>query len=162
MSEIESTAQDQTTQPEINIERIYVKDLSFESPNAPLVFQDKWEPKIQLDINSRSRAIAEEHHEVTLNITVKGTNNDDQVLFIIEVQQAGIFKLTGLDQDLQKRIVSTMCPSILFPYARETIDTLSVKGYLPPLALAPVNFEALYESAVAQQQAEQDNTSTIN
>ncbi|MBV1907040.1 MAG: protein-export chaperone SecB [Pseudomonadales bacterium] len=144
----------------IQIERIYIKDLSFESPTSPQVFQEKWEPKIQLDINSRSRALAESHHEVMLTVTVKGTNADDGVLFIIEVLQAGIFKLTGLDENQLKRVLSTMCPAILFPYARETIDGLAVKGSLPPLALAPVNFDVLYENALAH--AEQSDPATMN
>lgn len=159
MSEAEQSGAGQAP-GEINIERIYIKDVSFESPSAPQIFQEKWEPKIQLDINSRSRAIAETHHEVTLTVTVKGTNEEDAVIFIIEVQQAGIFKLTGLPEEQLKRILSTMCPSILFPYVRETIDNLAVKGSLPPLALAPVNFDALYENAILQ--ASKSDPSTLN
>ena len=161
MSEVDLAGAEQTL-GEIKIERIYVKDLSFESPQAPQVFQEKWEPKIQLDINSRSRTVAESHHEVTLTITIKGTNEEDEVLFIIEVQQSGIFKLTGLPDDQLSRILSTMCPAILFPYARETIDSLAVKGSLPPLALAPVNFDALYENALAQAENDKANPAQLN
>lgn len=150
------------SQGEINIERIYIKDLSFESPNAPQVFQEKWEPRIQLDINTRSRSVADTHYEVTLTITVKGTTEDDKTIFIIEVVQAGVFRITGLDDDQLKRILSTMCPTVLFPYARETIDSLSIKGSLPPLALAPVNFDTLFENALVQAEAEKNNPSAMN
>jgi len=152
----------ENTQGEINIERIYIKDLSFESPNAPQVFQDKWEPRIQLDINTRSRLVADTHYEVTLTITVKGSGEDDKAVFIIEVVQAGIFRITGLDDEQLKRILSTMCPTVLFPYARETIDGLSIKGSLPPLALAPVNFDVLFENALQQAETEKNNPSVMN
>ncbi len=159
MSEVEAGT---PAQGEINIERIYIKDLSFESPNAPQVFQDKWEPRIQLDINTRSRSISDTHFEVILTITVKGATEEDKAIFIIEVVQAGIFRISGLDDEQLKRILSTICPTVLFPYARETIDGLAIKGSLPPLALAPVNFDVLFENALAQAAAEKNNPSQLN
>jgi preprotein translocase subunit SecB len=149
-------------QGEINIERIYIKDLSFESPNAPQVFQDNWEPRIQLDINTRSRLVSDAHYEVTLTITAKVSSQEEQAIFIIEVVQAGIFRITGLDDEQLKRILSTICPTVLFPYARETIDGLAIKGSLPPLALAPVNFDVLFENALAQADTEKNNPSQLN
>jgi preprotein translocase subunit SecB len=140
--------------PEFGLERFYLKDLSFESPRAPEVFTEQWKPDVQLDINSQTRGVAEDRYEVTLTVTINATDAEGRSSVIIEVQQAGLFKISGLNEDQLKRVTATMCPSILFPYVRETVDSLAVRGGFPAMMLAPVNFELLFEEALKQQQAE--------
>ena len=140
--------------PEFGLERFYLKDLSFESPRAPEVFTEDWKPEVQMDINSRARSIAEDRYEVTLTVTIHAKDSEGRTSVIIEVQQAGIFKITGLEEAQLKRVTATMCPGILFPYVRETVDSLSVRGGFPAMMLAPVNFDALFEEALKQQAAQ--------
>ena len=140
-----------SAQPEFALERIYVKDLSFESPRAPDVFRGPWQPQIQLDINTRTAGIGDERFEVVLTVTAHAKSADGQSQMIVEVQQGGLFRIRGLDEERMRRILATHCPGILFPYVRETVDALVVKGGFPPLMLAPVNFDAMYDEAVKQQ-----------
>jgi preprotein translocase subunit SecB len=142
-----------SAQPEFALERIYVKDLSFESPRAPEVFRSPWQPQIHLDINMRTAGLGEERYEVVLTVTAHAKSADGQSLMIVEVQQAGVFRIRGLDDERLRRVLSTHCPGILFPYIREAVDTLVVKGGFPALMLAPVNFDAMYEEAMKQQRA---------
>ena len=142
MSDIEKGQQQQV---EVGIQRIYIKDLSFESPNAPHIFTKSFNPQIQLDINTTSEKISDHTFEVSLAITATA-KSESEVLFIAEVEQCGIFTIKGaMDQSL-KQILGSYCPSILFPYIREAIDSLTTKGSFPPLMLAPINFDALYNS----------------
>jgi len=136
--------------PEFNLERIYIRDVSFESPRAPEVFREAWQPKIQLDINTRANNVGEERYEVILMVTVHAKTAAGQTQMIVEVQQAGIFRIKGLPEDGLRRVLATHCPGILFPYVRETIDSLAVKGGFPALQLAPVNFDAMFEEALRQ------------
>ncbi len=137
-----------TPPPEFALERIYVKDLSFESPRAPEVFREPWQPQVQLEINTRTIGLGEDRFEVVLMVTVNATSSAGQTQMIVEVQQAGVFRIRGLAEDPMRRVLATQCPGILFPYVRETIDSLVVKGGFPPLMLAPVNFDAMFEEAV--------------
>jgi len=137
--------------PEFALERIYVKDLSFESPRAPDVFRSAWQPQIQLDINTRTTPHAEERYEVVLTVTVDAKSDEGQSLMIVEVQQAGVFRIRGLPEERLRRVLATHCPGILFPYVRESIDALVVKGGFPPLMLAPVNFDAMFDEAMKRQ-----------
>lgn len=140
-------------QPAFALQRIYLKDSSFESPRAPGVFQGKWEPKITFNLNSKSAKVGEGLFEVVLVVSVEA-KLEDKAAFLVEVQQAGIFAATGLaDSDLE-HVMAVVCPNILFPYARETVDSLIVKGSFPPVNLAPVNFDALYLQS-KQKQAEE-------
>jgi preprotein translocase subunit SecB len=139
-----------STQPEFVLERIYVKDLSFESPRAPEVFRGPWQPQIHLDINTRTTGLGDERYEVVLTVTANAKSADGQSQMIVEVQQGGVFRIRGLDEERLRRILATQCPGILFPYIREAVDTLVVKGGFPPLMLAPVNFDAMYDEAVKQ------------
>jgi preprotein translocase subunit SecB len=138
--------------PEFSVERIYVRDVSFESPRAPEVFREQWQPNIQLDINTRANNLGEERFEVILTVTVHA-KAAGQTLMIVEVQQAGVFRIKGLAEDRLRRILATHCPGILFPYVRESVDSLVVKGGLPPLQLAPVNFDAMFDEAMKQRNA---------
>lgn len=147
-------------EPRLTIERIYLRDVSFESPQAPAIFAREWQPQVQVDINARNQALADagaqggadgtgeqsERFEVVLTLTLEA-KHDDVAAMIVEVQQAGIFRLQSMDAALREHVLATACPAALFPYLRETLDSLAVKGSFPPIQLAPVNFEALYAEA---------------
>lgn len=139
--------------PAFALQRIYVKDSSFESPRSPAVFQGQWSPKISFNLGSKAARIGDDLYEVVLTVTVEA-NIEDNVAFLAEVHQAGIFTCAGLlDADLEQ-VLSAVCPSILFPYAREAIDALIIKGSFPPVNLAPVNFDALYAQSKQRQGAD--------
>ena len=139
-------------QQQFAMQRIYTKDLSFESPSTPDVFKKQWQPKVNVDLNTKSDKVDEQgNFEVVLSITITAKIDEDTA-FLVEVQQAGIFMVTGFEGEDLRRILGTAAPNILFPYARETIDGLCVKGGFPPVMLAPVNFDALYQQALAQAQ----------
>ncbi len=135
------------SQPEFQIQRIYIKDISFESPNVPMLFQADWEPDIQLDIDTKSAVLDEQTYEVVLTLTVN-CKNQQKSGFLCEVQQAGIFSIVNLNKPQLAHCLGAFCPSILFPYARETVASLVNKGSFPPLNLAPVNFDALFAAHI--------------
>ncbi|MBU2870143.1 protein-export chaperone SecB [Colwellia sp. E2M01] len=139
--------------PEFAIQRIYTKDVSFETPNSPSIFQVEWKPEIKLDIDTRSSKLAENTYEVVLAITVTATIGE-KVAFLAEVQQAGIFVIGNLPDEKIAHTIGAFCPTTLFPYAREAIANLVNRGSFPQFNLTPVNFEALYASYVQQQRAE--------
>ena len=142
---------DQNQQTQFIIQKIYIKDLSFETPNSPHIFTKEWKPELNLQLSNESQRIAENIYGVILSLTVTA-KLDDQTAFLAEVQQAGIFTLDGYsDKDLEP-LLGSYCPTILFPFAREIIADLVTKGGFPPLLLAPVNFDALYAQRAQQQQ----------
>jgi preprotein translocase subunit SecB len=130
-------------QPQFGIQRIFTKDMSFESPNAPEIFRKEWKPQVKLDLNTATRALDSEAFEVVLTLTVSA-KIEDQTAFLCEVQQGGIFTVSGFPEETRDQMLGAYCPNILFPYAREAIDNAVVKGSFPALMLAPVNFDALY------------------
>jgi len=130
-------------QPQFGIQRIYTKDVSFESPNAPDIFRKEWKPQIKLDLNTATRALENDAFEVVLTLTVSA-KIEDQTAFLCEVQQAGIFSVSGFPDETREQMLGAYCPNILFPYAREAIDNAVIKGSFPALMLAPVNFDALF------------------
>jgi preprotein translocase subunit SecB len=130
-------------QPQFGIQRIYIKDLSFESPNTPAIFRKEWKPKIKLDLNTKATPLDKDVYEVVLTLTVSA-KLEEETAFLCEIQQAGIFSISGFPEETRGQMLGAYCPNILFPYAREAIDTAVVKGSFPALMLAPVNFEALY------------------
>lgn len=137
---------------EFSVQRVYLKDLSFESPRSPEVFKAQWQPKIQLDINTRTAAIGDDNYEVVLTVTLHAREQDETTTsMIVEVQQAGIFQIKGLEEAELKQTLATHCPNLLFPYVRETVDSMVVRGSFPPMNLSPVNFEALYAEAARRQ-----------
>lgn len=137
-------------QQQFAMQRIYNKDISFESPSTPDIFRKQWQPKVNVDLNTKSDKVDEQgNYEVVLTITITAKVDDDTA-FLVEVQQAGIFMITGFEGEDLRRILGTAAPNILFPYARENIDSLCVKGGFPPVMLAPVNFDALYQQALNQ------------
>jgi len=135
------------------LQRIYVKDMSFESPKAPDAFLQQFKPKINLELNSSHRSMGEDNYEVTLSVTVTATNESEEVIYLVEVQQSGVFFIKGMEDEAVTQTLGSFCPSVLFPYARETIDTIVTKGSFPALMLAPVNFDAVYAQAKAQAEA---------
>jgi len=142
-------------QQQFAMQRIYVKDASFESPATPDIFRQNWNPNINVDLNTKSQVADDTgNHEVTLTITVTA-KQDDKNAFLVEIQQAGIFFVAGIEGEHLRQILATVAPNILFPYAREAVDNMVIKGGFPPLMLAPVNFDALYQQAMAQQQAQE-------
>jgi preprotein translocase subunit SecB len=146
--------QEEQAQQQFAMQRIYAKDLSFESPSSPDVFKKQWQPKVNVELNTKSDKVDEEgNFEVVLTVTITSKVEEDTA-FLVEVQQAGIFFITGFEGEDLRRILGTAAPNILFPYARENIDALCVKGGFPPVMLAPVNFESLYQQALAQAQAQ--------
>ena len=138
--------------PQFSLQRIYVKDLSFEAPKSPEIFRQEWAPSVALDLNTKQKTLDGDFHEVvlTLSVTVK---TGEEIAFIAEVQQAGIFLIKGLDAASMSHTLGAFCPHILFPYARETLDSLVVRGSFPALMLSPVNFDALYAQELARLQA---------
>lgn len=132
--------------PQLAIERVYVRDVSFESPKSPGIFGVEWKPEVHMDINTRSSALDAQRHEVVLTLTIEARVDGDAAM-IVELQQAGIFRLENMDAVLTEQVLATACPTALFPYARETVDALVTKGTFPPLMLAPMNFDALYAEA---------------
>ena len=141
---------------QIAIQKIYVKDFSFESPHTPQVFaKTDWSPKTDLNLRSSHTAGSESDHEVVLTISVEA-KEDDQTLFLVELHQAGLFHITGYGDDEFKALVGSFCPNILFPYAREAISSVIMKGGFPEFVLQPINFDALYAQGMAQAKAEAD------
>ncbi|HSC75961.1 MAG TPA: protein-export chaperone SecB [Pseudomonadales bacterium] len=135
---------------QFGIQRIYIKDVSFESPQGAAVFGKTWKPAIQQEISTTTTAMNDDRYEVVLTITITG-KLDDQPAFLVEVQQAGVFLMKGLTEEQIRQVAGANCPTILFPYAREVIDSLLARGTLPPLMLPPINFDALFQQAIAQQ-----------
>lgn len=152
MTEQANTTGQNDQGPQFSLQRIYVKDLSFEAPKSPEIFRQEWTPSVALDLNTRQRALEGDFSEVvlTLSVTVK---NGEEIAFIAEVQQAGIFLIKGLDAASMSHTLGAFCPNILFPYAREALDNLVTRGSFPALMLAPVNFDALYAQELQRQQA---------
>jgi preprotein translocase subunit SecB len=145
--------------PQFAIQRVYTKDVSFETPNSPAIFQKEWKPEVKLDIDTRSAKLSDDTYEVILSLTVTATV-EDQTAFLAEVQQAGVFTIGNLPEAQLAHTIGAFCPTTLFPYARETVANLVNRGSFPQLNLAPVNFEALFASYVQQRNAAAQAEST--
>lgn len=145
----------QETQQNFAIQRIFLKDLSFEAPKSPEVFQLEWNPEVDLDLDTQSRELAEGVYEVVLRLTVTVKNEKDNA-FLCEIQQGGIFSVSGMEAPQLAHCLGAFCPNILFPYARETISSLVTKGTFPQLNLAPVNFDALFMNFLQKQTQESE------
>lgn len=136
--------------PNFEIQRIFVKDLSYEAPNTPHTFAEEWKPEVQLNLETKSSRIQDNVHEVILSVTATVMSNKKSA-FLVEVHQAGIFLVSGFPNDQLHQMLGSFCPNILFPYAREAISDLVVRGGFPQLILAPVNFDALYAQHMQEQ-----------
>ena len=148
--------QEQTTAQEQQflIQRVYLKDFSFEAPMGAKAFITKVQPKIDQELGTEAKKIDDNLFESTLRLTITA-KLEDETAFLVEVQQAGLFFVKGLGKDELTRVLNTVCPQILFPYAREAIDGALVKGTFPAVMLPPVNFDALFSQAVAEKKAKQ-------
>lgn len=147
---------DNTQQAEDNrkfdLQRIYTKDLSFETPNSPEVFTLEWKPESNLALNSEVNNLGGDAYEVTLSVTVT-TKIEDKIAYLVEVKQAGIFTLKGFPNEEMEPMLGAYCPNILFPYAREVVSDLVNKGGFPQLLLTPVNFDHLFAQHMQKKQA---------
>ncbi|HEX2667358.1 MAG TPA: protein-export chaperone SecB [Gammaproteobacteria bacterium] len=140
---------DNPQQKTVLLSRIYVKDCSFESPRSPEVFASPMSPQLDVSMRTASKKISGNEVEVVLTVTVEATS-DGRSLFLIEVHQAGLFAVSGFAEAEEKAILGSYCPGILFPYAREVVSDLVMKGGMPALLLQPVNFDAVYAQSLAE------------
>lgn len=143
----------QEAQPQLALERIYVKDLSFEVPSAK-TFTQEWQPELEINLSSSAEQLDPTHFQVVLSVTVNA-KNQGSVAFIAEVHQAGIFLIQGVPQEQLPHILGAYCPNILFPFAREAISDIVTKGSFPQLLLAPINFDAAFEENLQRLASEQ-------
>ena len=125
-------------------QKIYVKDLSFETPHSPEIFKEDWNPLVNMNLNSEANPIDDKLYEVVLTITVT-VKMGEKTAYLVEARQAGIFHIDGFPEEIITRMATIACPNILFPFARELVSDLVTRGGFPQLLLAPVNFDALYE-----------------
>jgi preprotein translocase subunit SecB len=154
MNEVRTAESEANQGPQVILQSVYLKDCSYESPNGPrLPNNQSWEPKFQLNMNTSAEELSPDTREVVLTVTVEAKQGD-ATLYLVEVKQAGLFSITGVaDEDL-KRLIGSFCPSVMFPYAREVISDLIIKGGFPNFLLPLVNFELLFAQA---QQTPQPN-----
>ena len=139
--------------PQLALQRVFLKDISFESPRSPMVFQEEWKPEVGLELNTKSRQVGENVYEVVLELTINVKNNNEAA-YLVEVQQGGLFAISGLDDQQLHHALGAFCPATLFPYVRENIDAVVVKGSFPAIMISPINFDALYLDSLKKQQAE--------
>ncbi len=150
------TAAAQTnTQPIFNIEKLYVKDLSLEIPNAPAVFLERENPQIDLQLHTQAATIDEGIFEVLVTVTVTAKLPEkDKVMFLIEAKQAGIFQIRNVQKEEMEMVLAAACPNILYPYLREVVSDVAVRAGFAPVLLNPVNFDVLYQQQKQQAQAQ--------
>lgn len=149
----------ETTQ-QFAIKKLYVKDVSFESPTSPRSFSfEKWNPKIELNLGNKQTHIDADIYEAVLTITATVTI-ENETAFLIEVHQAGLFQIDGFEDEQKSYLLGSQCMNILFPYAREVVSDMSVRGGFPPLVMSPVNFDALYQQHLQQQQEQGEAAAT--
>lgn len=144
--------------PQLVLQKIYVKDLSFESPKAPEIFTANISPQTQLNLRYANRDLGQDNIEVSLTITVEA-KHEDSTLFLVELTQAGVFFIRGYEAEQRATIIGSFCPNTLYPFAREAIADLIQRGGFPQLLLQPINFDALYQQAL-KERAEQGVTIT--
>ncbi len=142
-------------QPHFDILRIYTKNISLECPNSPQVFMEQGQPEIGIQLSNETQALGDDQHEVALRITVTA-KVEEKVLFLVEVEQAGIFTLKGFEEEQLSHMRGAFCPNIIFPYAREIIDNLVRRAGFPPIILAPIDFNAIYAERLAQTDAAEE------
>lgn len=141
--------------PVLQLQKIYLKDVSLETPMGYKAFRQAWKPRFEQHLQTTLSRLEEDLQEVVLTVTLRallGESDKNETAFIIEVQQAGLFRMNPTPDAPETRLVNIVCPTILFPYLREAIDNLAMKAGFPPITLAPVNFEVLYQQAMQQQQ----------
>jgi preprotein translocase subunit SecB len=145
---------------ELMLQNIYVKDASFEAPSGPNIQVTEWSPQFNLNMNTSGATIAEHMHEVVLTITLEA-KVADKVAYLVEVKQGGLFMIRGYSDDEARRVVGAFCPGVLFPYARQAISDLILRGGFPPFLLPPVNFDGLFQQSL-EQAAQQAAQAAVN
>ncbi len=146
-------AQQAAPETQFMIQRVYVKDLSFETKNTPAVFQQEWKPDLSLNLQIENKKLEADTYEVVLTVTTT-VKNQEETAFLVEVKQAGIFTIAGAPEAQLAHLLGSFCPSLLFPYAREAITSEVVRGSFPQLVLAPINFDAIYMQQMEEKQTE--------
>ena len=142
---------EQNEQPSFGIEKLYVKDLSVEVPHAPAIFLEREAPQVEIQLNTTGQGLGDGAYEVVLTVTVTASQGDKTV-FLVEVGQAGIFRVSGVPDEQLEPLMAVACPNILFPYARETVSDAVTRAGFSPIVLQPVNFEAMYMQRLQQAQ----------
>jgi preprotein translocase subunit SecB len=128
---------------QLSLQKVYIKDVSFEVPGAPQIFQEQGQPQIQLNLSQQIGALTENVYEVVLTVTVT-CKLAEKTAYLAEVQQAGVFGMSGFDNQNRDAVLATYCPNVLFPYARQIVSDLIQNGGFPPFLMQPINFEALF------------------
>jgi preprotein translocase subunit SecB len=149
----------QQEMPVFRMQKMYIKDLSFESPNAPNIYLDRnQEPKVDFNLELKSQKVDDDHREVSLAITAKvmDKNSDDKVMFIVEIEHAAVFLLKNIPAEHLERVMAVDCPLMLFPFTRQIVSQVSVDGGFMPFLMEPINFIALYENARRKENEEQE------
>jgi preprotein translocase subunit SecB len=145
------------TDAQFSIQKVYVKDLSFETPNSPDIFKMEWKPVVDMHMTNEATPIGDDLYDVVLSITLT-VKLEEKTAYLVEINQAGIFLIKNIPDDVIERMLATVCANILFPFTREAVSDTVTRGGFPQLLLSPVNFDALY----AQQQTEQPDSSTTH
>ena len=140
-------------QPVFSIEKLYVKDLSLEVPHAPQVFLENTDPNVDMRVATESQKLEDEFYEVSVTVTVTAKLADERVMFLNEVTQSGIFRIANIDDADIQLLLAVACPNILFPYAREAVSSTITRAGFPPVLLAPINFEAMYQQGQEEGEA---------
>jgi preprotein translocase subunit SecB len=141
---------DESVSPQLTLQTVYLKDCSYESPNGPRV-ENNWNPQFSMDLNTAATAISPELREVILTVTVSAKQGE-ATAFLVEVKQAGMFVMRNLSEDETRRAIGSICPGVLFPYARSMVSQLVTQGGFPQFVLPPVNFDALFAQSIAAAQ----------
>lgn len=153
-----AAAADTAQQQSLSLKKVFLKDLSLETPNSPQIFTDQWQPELQFEMQSNATPLSEDLYEVSLTLTLTA-KSADKIGYLVEITQAGVFALSGFDRPTLGQLLGAYCPNMLFAYAREAVDSLLIKAGFPPLHLDPINFDALYQQHLQSQQGDA-NTAT--
>jgi preprotein translocase subunit SecB len=151
---------DEQPEKQFSIQKIHLKDVSLETPNSPSIFTEKWDPKVEVNISSNAQPLQKNLFEVSLTTTIT-VKIQDKTAYLVEVCQAGIFSISGLSENEMGPMLGSFCPNLLFPYAREVVSNLVIKGGFPPMHMAPVNFDAVYAQH-KQMKEKQSSSISIN
>jgi preprotein translocase subunit SecB len=162
MTEDASTPANQPVVPLFNIEKLYVKDLSLEIPNAPAIFLERENPQIDLQLHTQASAVDDGVFEVVVTVTVTAKLPEkDKVMFLIEAKQAGIFQVRNIPAEEMESVLAVVCPNILYPYLREVVSDVAVRGGFAPVLLNPINFDSIYQQQKQQLQAQAEAAATV-
>lgn len=158
----EATPPNQAVSPLFNIEKLYVKDLSLEIPNAPAIFLERENPQIDLQLHTQASTVEEGVFEVVVTVTVTAKLPEkDKVMFLIEAKQAGIFQVRNIPAEEMESVLAVVCPNILYPYLREVVSDVAVRGGFAPVLLNPINFDAIYQQQKQQVLAQAEAATTV-